>query len=179
MLSKRFSRKDAGLSKPFPRAPESDCHPLQRSSQRVIRLAHVRSALRSDEVDFPESSPSKMPIAAILHLIDTRIEELQRARAILAARLLPQETRTRFRRPDRGTAPTVPAPAVAVTVIPARKSRERPTRMRKPRNQSRSALTGSVPSAPVVISAAEARAAVPITGAEKPVRSPDAWLLRG
>jgi hypothetical protein len=122
-----------------------------------------------------------MAITDILHLIDIRIEELQQARSILAA-CVPSKT-VRTKRETKRVEQPEPEPlaAVPVVVVSARKPRERRTRVVQPSVPTPSALTSSVPSAPVIVSAAEAaaRAASRLAQVPKPPVSPGAWLLEG
>jgi hypothetical protein len=124
---------------------------------------------------------SKMAITDILHLIDIRIEELQQARSILAA-CVPSKT-AKPRRATQRIEQTEPEPvaAVPVVVVSARKPRERRTRVVQPSVSAPSALTSSVPTAPVIVSAAEAAAVVAsrLPQVQKQPVSPGAWLLEG
>jgi hypothetical protein len=122
-----------------------------------------------------------MAIADILRLIDIRIEELQQARSILDA-CLPAKT-ARPKRETNRVEQTEPAPvaAVPVVVVSARKPRERRTRVMQPSVQTPSALTSSVPSAPVIVSAADAAAlaASRLAQVQKTPVLPGSWLLEG
>ena len=124
---------------------------------------------------------SKMAIEDILHLIDIRIDELQQARRILAACVASKAAK--LRRETKRVEQTEPEPvaAVPVVVVSARKPHERRTRVVQPSVSAPSALTSSVPSAPVIVSAAEAAAVVAsrVAQVQKPPVSPGAWLLEG
>src|ERR1700760_2455676 len=130
-----------------------------------------------------------MAIADILHLIDIRIAELQQARSILATFVpsnvssnVPSRT-VRLRRKAKRVEQLKPEPvaAVPVVVVSARKPRERRARAVQPSVPVPSALTSSVPSAPVVVSAADAAAlaASRLAQVPKPPVAPGAWLLDG
>jgi hypothetical protein len=119
-----------------------------------------------------------MAIEDVLHLIDIRIKELQQARSILAACIpsTPKKQSGKVK-PIERPAPA-PVAVVPVTVIPTREPRERRARIVQPIVQTPSALTKSIPSAPVIISAAEARGASRMPQVQQPLARPGAWLLQ-
>jgi hypothetical protein len=114
----------------------------------------------------------EMPIEDILFLIQKRIEELQQARSILAADTPPRVSRPRHR--IRRIEPR--KVEIAVTLIPAREQRNKRTPVLN-RIKTPTALTSTVPAAPVFVSAAEAKASSRPPQVSKPQQSPGAWLL--
>lgn len=122
-----------------------------------------------------------MAIADILHLLDIRIEELQQARSILTACVPSKTARTKREIEPLEQPEPEPVATVPVVVVSARKPRERRTRVVQPSVSIPSALTSSVPSAPVVVSAADAAAlaASRVAQVPKPPVAPGAWLLEG